>query len=271
MSIARADFDYLRNFLRENAAIVLDSDKEYLAETRLTPLAHHEGFNSIEALMGSLRTQRADLRRKVLDAMTNNETWFFRDLVPFEALRHEVLPALIKARGTEKKLRIWSAASSTGQEPYSIAMMWQEHFRMPNWELEILATDISETALNRARNGRYSQMEVNRGLPITLLTKYFRRNGLDWELVPDMRSRVNYRSFNLSQPWPPLPKMDIIFVRNVMIYFDIEIRKQILARVRSLLQPDGVLFLGCAETTLNLDSGFERIAYGKTAYHRLKH
>lgn len=270
MSIARADFDYLRNFLRETAAILLDSDKEYLAETRLTPLAHHEGFASIEDLMGDVRKHRSDLRRKVLDAMTNNETWFFRDLVPFEAMRQEIIPALISARSGEKKLRFWSAASSTGQEPYSLAMLWQEHFRLPDWDLQILATDISETALTRARQGRYSQMEVNRGLPITLLTKYFRRSGLDWELVPEMRSRVDFRSFNLSQPWPALPKMDVIFVRNVMIYFDVEIRKQILARVRSLLQPDGVLFLGCAETTLNLDAGFERIAFGKTAYHKLR-
>jgi chemotaxis protein methyltransferase CheR len=272
MSIARADFDYLRGFLLEKSAIILDDDKEYLASIRLAPLVQNEGFASVEDLLGNLRRRRpdSDLPCKVLDAMTNNETWFFRDYGPFEALRQQALPELLAARSGINGLRLWSAACSTGQEPYSLALLLREHFSLANWTVQILATDISTQALDRARRGRYSQLEINRGLPVALLPRYFRRANLDFELVSDIRNLVEFKQFNLSQPWPELPKMDVIFLRNVMIYFDVEIRRQILARVRSVLQPDGVLFLGCAETTLNLDSNFERVTFEKTAYYKVR-
>jgi chemotaxis protein methyltransferase CheR len=249
---------------------VLDEGKEYLVETRLTPLAYVEGFASIEDMLRRLSEDGNGLRRKVLDAMTNNETWFFRDFQPFEALRKEIVPALLNARSATRLLRFWSAACSSGQEPYSLALLWREHFALRNWGIKILATDISSAILERARSGRYSQMEVNRGMPANLLTKYFRRGGLDWEIDGELRNDIEFRPFNLAEPWPEMPKADVIFLRNVMIYFDLETRKRILARVRAQLQPDGFMFLGCAETTLNLDAGFERIAFGNTAYYRMK-
>jgi chemotaxis protein methyltransferase CheR len=272
MTIARADFDYLRSFLLEKSAIILDEDKEYLAAIRLAPLVQNEGFASIDDLLGNLRRRRSDsdLPCKVLDAMTNNETWFFRDFGPFEALRLQALPELLPARSGVRTLRLWSAACSTGQEPYSLALLLREHFSLANWTVKILATDINGKVLDRARSGRFSQLEINRGLPVVLLPKYFRRANLDFELLPEIRNQVEFRAFNLSQSWPELPKMDVIFLRNVMIYFDVEVRRQILARVRSVLQPDGILFLGCAETTLNLDSNFERVTFQNTAYYKVR-
>ena len=207
--------------------------------------------------------------RKILDAMTNNETWFFRDFYPFEALRQEIVPALMASRATTRSLRFWSAAASSGQEPYSIAMLLKEKFAFPNWKFSILATDICSAVRARAAEGRYSQMEINRGLPATMLTKYFVRSGLDWMIAPSVREMVEFQACNLAEPWPELPRMDVVFLRNVMIYFDVAIRKQILSRLRSVLQPDGVLFLGCAETTLNIDAGFERIPFQKTVYYRI--
>ena len=269
-SIEAAEYEYLRAFMRERSAIVLDAGKEYLVESRLMPLAYNEGLHSVGELLLRLRREKpAGLHRKILDAMTNNETWFFRDFQPFEALREQVLPALMKARAEARRLQFWSAASSSGQEAYSMAMLLKEHFAVPNWRFAILATDISSAVLARAAEGRYSRMEINRGLPATLLTKYFVSVGLDWQLSSSIRDAVEFRACNLAEPWVNIPKMDVVFLRNVLIYFDIEIRKQILARLRSVLQPDGVLFLGCAETTLNLDAAFERVPFGKTAYYRL--
>jgi chemotaxis protein methyltransferase CheR len=256
--------------MRESSAIVLDPGKEYLVESRLMPLAYNEGLRTVGELLVRLRQEKSELlRRKILDAMTNNETWFFRDFYPFEALRQEIVPALMTSRAASRSLRFWSAASSSGQEPYSIAMLLKEKFAFPNWKFTILATDISSAVRGRAAEGRYSQMEINRGLPAPMLTKYFVRSGLDWMIAPSVREMVEFRACNLAQPWPDLPKMDVVFLRNVMIYFDVAIRKQILSRLRSVLQPDGVLFLGCAETTLNIDAGFERIPFQKTVYYRL--
>lgn len=271
MSIQAAEYDYLRSFMRERSAIVLDHGKEYLVESRLTPLAYNEGLQSAGELLIHLRRNPSEsLHRKVLDAMTNNETWFFRDFFPFEALRHQVVPALLKSRAQSRTVRVWSAAASCGQEPYSIAMLLKQNFALSNWTFRILATDICSRVLLRAAEGKYSQMEVNRGLPATLLTKYFVRCGLDWQLAPSIRECVEFRAINLAEPWPDIPKMDVVFLRNVMIYFDLEIRKLILSRIRSVLQPDGVLFLGSAETTLNIDAGFERVPYEKSAYYRLR-
>jgi chemotaxis protein methyltransferase CheR len=269
-SIAAAEYEYLQAFLRERSAIVLDPGKEYLVESRLMPLVYNEGLSSVGELLLRRRRERPEaLHRKILDAMTNNETWFFRDFHPFEALREQIVPALMKSRADIRTLRFWSAAASSGQEAYSIAMLLKEHFAVPNWNFAILATDISSSVLARAAQGRYSRMEVNRGLPASLLTKYFVSAGLDWQLLPSIREAVEFRACNLAEPWVNIPKMDVVFLRNVLIYFEVESRKRILSRLRAVLQPDGVLFLGCAETTLNLDAGFERIPFGKTAYYRL--
>lgn len=269
-SIESSEFNYLQAFMREFSAIVLEPGKEYLVESRLMPLAYNEGLRTVGELLVRLRQEKSELLRgKILDAMTNNETWFFRDYYPFEALRQEIIPALMASRATTRSLRFWSAAASSGQEPYSIAMLLKEKFAFPNWKFSILATDICSAVRARAAEGRYSQMEINRGLPATMLTKYFVRLGLDWMIAPSVREMVEFQACNLAEPWPDLPRMDVVFLRNVMIYFDVAIRKQILSRLRSVLQPDGVLFLGCAETTLNIDAGFERIPFQKTVYYRL--
>jgi chemotaxis protein methyltransferase CheR len=270
MTISPVDFDYLRRLMREQTAIVLDAGKEYLAESRLANLVSQEGFASLSELLHQLRASPFNgLHRKVVNAMTNNETWFFRDVLPFQALRAKIVPELIAARSAERTLRIWSAASSAGQEPYSIAMSLQENFpELRQWKVQILGTDISSSILEKAQRGRYSQLEINRGLPAALLSRYFTRQGIEWEITRDIRDRIEFRAMNLSEPWPKLPSMDIIFLRNVMIYFDVEMKKNILARVRQVLRPDGYMFMGGAETTLNLDDRFERVQYENTAYYR---
>lgn len=270
MSISPVDFDYLRRLMREQTAIVLDAGKEYIAESRLANLVSQEGFASLTELLHQLRANSFNgLHRKVVNAMTNNETWFFRDVLPFQALKGRIIPDLIAARSNEKTLRIWSAACSAGQEPYSIAMSLQENFpELRQWRVQIVATDICSSILEKAERGRYSQLEINRGLPAALLSRYFTREGIEWEISREIRNRVEFRVMNLSEPWPSMPSMDIVFLRNVLIYFDVEMKKSILARVRRVLRPDGYMFMGGAETTLNLDDRFERVQYESTAYYR---
>src|SRR6202012_3185504 len=200
------------------------------------------------------------LHRKVLDAMANNETWFFRDCNCFAALTEFVLPELMKRRSQERKVSIWSAACSSGQEPYSIAMALREQFLLPGWTFPIVATDFCTTILERARQGVYRQMEVNRGLPARLLTRYFTQQGLHWQLKQEILSMVTLQCLNIAEPWEKtMAPVELLLLRNVLIYFDVPTRKEILARVRQVLRPDGFLFLGCAETTLNLDKGFEPV------------
>lgn len=260
MSVSPEDFRFVCAFMRDAAAIVLDAGKEYLVETRLGPVASRAGLSGIAELIREVRRDRhGPLARSVVDAMTTNETSFFRDVAPYQHLRQNVLPALINARGAERRLRIWCAAASSGQEPYSLAMLLSEHFpQLEAWDLQILATDISQTMLARCRSGVYSQLEVNRGLPAALLIKYFRKNGLDWQVDERLRNRIEWREFNLvGRGWGVLPKFDLVLLRNVMIYFDLETKRGILANVRRVLRPDGYLFLGTAETTANLDDAFQ--------------
>ena len=264
-------FNYVRDFVRSEAGIVIDPGKEYLVESRLAPLVRSEGLASIEALVQNLRAGRqTELHRKVVDAMTTNETTFFRDIDPFEYLRTDVLPKLIATRKVARRLSIWYAASSTGQEPYSVSILLREHFpELNDWQIEQVGTDISRKALERAREGKYSQLEVNRGMPAKLLLKYFDKKGLDWQLKPAIRSMVTFQEMNLNGAWPRLGPFDIVFIRNVMIYFDVGAKKTILGRIHDLLRPDGYLFLGAAETTLNLDERFVRTPVGRSgAYTR---
>ena len=272
MSLAAVDFDYLRALVKDHTAIVLDAGKEYLAETRLAPLLGEHDCSSVQELLTRLRRQSFNgLHRKVLDAMTNNETWFFRDVNCFAALTGTILPEMMKRRAAERRLAIWSAASSSGQEPYSIAMALREQFKLPGWSFSILGTDYCTAILERARGGLYRQMEVNRGLPAKLLTRYFRQQGLHWQLQPEILSMVKLQFLNLAEPWgDAIPAADIVFLRNVLIYFDVETRKAILAQVRRVLRPDGYLFLGCAETTLNLDAGFQTEQAGTYICYKLK-
>jgi chemotaxis protein methyltransferase CheR len=264
-------FEFVRALVRDEAGIVLDRSRAHLVEARLSPLARQEGLASIDALVEKLRRRPAvELQRRVVDAMTTNETTFFRDVEVFEALRTRVLPALIEQRRRARTLRLWCAASSTGQEPYSIAMLIREAFpELAAWNVSVLGSDISGHALARAVAASYSQSEVGRGLPSRYLVKYFVRRGLDWELVPAVKQLVSFQYLNLNRPWPAsLPTFDVIFVRNAMIYFDAASKRRILAQARDHLQPHGFLFLGAGESTGNLDDRFARVQLDRAACYQ---
>ena len=267
-----ADFDYIRDFVRDQAAILMEPGKEYLVESRLQTLARRENLGSLDALMSDLRSDPNNgLHRKVLDAMTTNETLFFRDVHPFEALRESILPELMARRAQERRLRFWCGAASTGQEPYSVLMLIAEHFpELLEWDFTFIATDLCAEVLARARSGRFNQLEVNRGLPARLLVKYFVRRGAEWEFCEDLRRRVEFRELNLVKDWPWLPPLDIVFLRNVLIYFDVRAKKAVLASTRRVLRPGGYLLLGGAETTFNLDEAFERVTFDNTSCYRVK-
>ncbi len=272
MSISTVEFDYLRGLVQQQSAIVLDADKTYLAVSRLQDLARREGFETVGGLLSHLRGRPCNgLHHKVVEAMTTNETYFFRDVHPFDCLRQVVLPDLLARRAAERRLAVWSAACSTGQEPYSVAMLLREPGGVPAaWQTTLLATDLCTEALARAERGQYSQLEVNRGLPARMLVKYFDDLGGAWQVKPEIRRAVEFRPLNLIAPWPALPRMDVVFLRNVLIYFDVPTKRQVLAKVRAALRPDGYLFLGGAETVLNLDDAFERVPYRQANCYRLR-
>jgi chemotaxis protein methyltransferase CheR len=272
VTLNKVDFDFVRALVHKRAAIVLEEEKDYLVESRLSSLARREGFASVADLLVQLRANRGQyLSQKVVQAMTTNETSFFRDLHPFEALRKQILPELIGRRSAMRRLHIWCGAASTGQEPYSIAMLLREYFaELSSWELRIIATDLSPDVLAQAQEGRYSQLEINRGLPAFFLIKYFTRQGTQWRLKDEILRMVELRQLNLIESWPALPMMDLVLMRNVLIYFDLDTKKMILSRVRKLLQPDGYLFLGAAETTLNIDDHFERAELERSGCYRLR-
>ena len=222
-SLDPMSFNYLSTFVREKSAIVLEPNKAYLLESRLMPIARQNGLGSLPELVAQLqRPGNQSLGRQVVDAMTTNETSFYRDIHPFDAMKQQIIPELIKARQKDRALNIWSNACSSGQEVYSIAMLLQEHFpELASWKLRLIASDLSSSVLEKARAGIFNQTEVNRGLPMQLMMKYFTRNGLQWQVNPEIRNSVEFLECNLIQAWPPqLPKMDIIFLRNVLIYFD---------------------------------------------------
>jgi chemotaxis protein methyltransferase CheR len=261
-SISKEDFSYITSLVREEAAIVLESGKEYLVESRLGVLAKTEGLEGLVPLIQQLRLNTNQvLKKKVVEAMTTNETSFFRDIDPFEALKNDILPPLIENRAASKRLNIWCGAASTGQEPYTIAMVLHEHFpQLKTWNIRFDATDINKQVLDRAQQGIYSQLEVNRGLPVTFLVKYFKKEDTTFRISNDLTKLISFKEMNLVKPWPHMPTYDVIFLRNVLIYFDVETKKQILSNIKKILAPDGFLFLGSAETTIGLDQQFKRIA-----------
>ena len=271
-TITASDFDYICDLVRREAAIVLEPGKEYLAENRLHPVARREGLGSVADLVSRLRDGAPQLREKVVDALTTNETSFFRDGHPWEALRGDLVPQLIERRAATRQLTAWCAASSSGQEPYTLAMLLREHFaeQLAGWTVRIISTDISPTMIERCRGGRYSQLEVNRGLPALLLVKHFTRAGTEWQLNDDVRSMVDFRLMNLADAdqYRRLPMLDLVLIRNVLIYFDLGTRREILNRTRDHLRPDGYLFLGSSETTVNVAEGFERVTSGRTICYR---
>jgi chemotaxis protein methyltransferase CheR len=269
MAITQAEFDIVRTLIRAEAGIVLEPGKEYLVEARLGPLARREGHPSVSAFVAALGRVKTPLHTSVVEAMTTNETIFFRDVEPFEVLRKEVLPALMEARRATRRLQIWCGASSTGQEPYSIAMTVLDMPELATWTIDILATDISTDVLARAKAGLYSQLEVNRGLPAPYLVKHFEKKGLEWQIAQKIRSMVRFEYLNLMRPLPPMAAPDVVFLRNVLIYFDTTDKSAILTRIRETMRQDGFLFLGAAETTRNLDDRFERLPYSKTGCYRI--
>ena len=272
MTIEAGDFAFVQKLVMDRAAIVLNESKEYLVESRLTGLARKKKLDSLGALFAEAKSgKQSGLLDEIIDAMTTNETSFLRDVHPFEMMRKVVLPDLIRKRQVEKKLHIWCGASSSGQEPYTIAMLLREHFweTLRDWSVVFIASDLSTEMLERARAGLYSQLEVNRGLPAPLLVKYFDKDGSNWQVRDEIREMVDFRQINLVKDWPTMPPLDLVLMRNVLIYFDVPTKKKVLARVRERLRSDGYLFLGGAETTLNLDDAFERVQGDKAGCYRL--
>jgi chemotaxis protein methyltransferase CheR len=255
------EFLFVSNLVREKSAIVLEVGKEYLVESRLTALARTLEYESINTLVADLRfKKKAELTNHVIEAMTTNETLFFRDRHPFDALIEDIIPQLIKDRAKEKKLTFWCAASSSGQEPYSVCILLREHFpELANWDIQFVATDISELMVKRTREGIYSQLEINRGMPARLMVKYFEKAGATWQAKPELRSMITTRQLNLSSHWASVPPCDIVFIRNVLIYFDMEVKRGILGKIRRILRPGGTLFLGGSETTIHVDDEYDRV------------
>ncbi|GAK46473.1 CheR methyltransferase, SAM binding domain protein [Tepidicaulis marinus] len=254
----QADFEYLAKFLKERSGLVLTPNKEYLIESRLLPIARDNGFEDIEGLVGAMRPGAVALLEQVTEAMTTNESFFFRDKTPFEMFEKVILPHLLDSRSGTKRFRIWCAAASTGQEPYSLAMQMKEMgHKLANWRQEIIGTDLSADVLRRAKLGKYTQFEVQRGLPIQLLVKYFKQIGHDWEISPDIRSMVQYRKLNLLEEFSALGQFDVVFCRNVLIYFDQQTKAQVLERIAKQLAPDGFLVLGAAETVIGITKAFK--------------
>ena len=251
------DYDFLRKLLKERSGLDLSADKQYLVESRLIPLARRAGMPGIPELVAKIRTGAETLTSEVVEAMTTNETFFFRDKIPFDHLREAILPALVQARASRRSLRIWCAASSTGQEPYSIAMCVKECAGLSGWRVEIVATDLSQEVLEKSKAGLYSQFEVQRGLPIHMLVKYFTQTGELWQLNADIRGMVQHRQLNLLQDFSHLGTCDVIFCRNVLIYFDQETKVGIFERMSRMLEPDGVLALGAAETVVGISDAFK--------------
>ena len=262
------EFDFLCKMLRDRSGLVLTRDKAYLLESRLLPVARKCSLKSVDELVAAVRARPSgDLARDVVEAMTTNESFFFRDIKPFDQFKSFVLPALMKSRAARRQIRIWSAACSSGQEPYTLAMLLaEEHAKLAGWTIDILATDLSTEILDKAQAGLYSQFEVQRGLPIQYLVKYFKQQGDRWQIDPGIRSRVRYRVFNLLDDPASLGGFDVIFCRNVLIYFDQPTKTTVLERLSRVVAPDGFLYLGGAETVLGISDKFHASAENRGIY-----
>jgi len=261
------DYEYLRKLLKERSGLDLSADKQYLIEGRLLPLARKAGLPGIPELVQKLQAGSSALITSVVEAMTTNETFFFRDKVPFDHFRDTIMQEIIKARAGRRSVRIWCAAGSTGQEPYSLAMTLKEMgAALTGWRIEIIATDLSQEVLEKAKAGVYSQFEVQRGLPIQMLMKYFKQTGETWQINPELRAMIQHRQLNLLQDFSHLGTFDVIFCRNVLIYFDQETKINIFNRLARQIEPDGFLVLGAAETVVGLTDTFRPIADRRGLY-----
>jgi chemotaxis protein methyltransferase CheR len=253
-----ADFDFISTLIKQQSGLVLSKDKAYLLESRLMPVARKRSMKELSELITNIRTTKdKELINEVTEAMTTNESFFFRDIKPFELFRQQILPALIKNRASSKTFRIWCAAASSGQEPYTLAMILKEEAaKLAGWKYEIVGTDISKEILAKAKEGIYSQFEVQRGLPVQLLLKYFKKKEDMWQIDSSLRSMIQYKEFNLLNDLKPLGKFDVVFCRNVLIYFDQETKTKVLDQISGLIPPDGTLLLGGAETVLGISDKF---------------
>jgi chemotaxis protein methyltransferase CheR len=252
------DYEYLRKLLRDQSGLDLSDDKQYLIESRLLPLSRKSGLAGISELVHKMKGGSASITTQVVEAMTTNETFFFRDKVPFDHFRVSIMPEILQARASRKSVRIWCAAGSTGQEPYSLAMCLKEMgSAIAGWRVEILATDLSQEVIEKSRAGLYSQFEVQRGLPIQMLVKYFGQVGEFWQVNPDIRAMVQHRQLNLLHDFSQLGVFDVIFCRNVLIYFDQDTKINIFNRLAKASEPDGFLALGAAETVVGLTDVFK--------------
>lgn len=266
------DFQFLCGFLKARSGLALTPEKRYLVESRLSPICRRFDLDTLSGLVGVLKAGRTpSLETAVVEAMTTNETFFFRDKGPFDLFRDVLLPRYLAARAGTRRLRIWCAAASTGQEPYSLAMLLNEaSARLAGWQVQIVATDISTEVLEKAKAGMYNQFEVQRGLPIQLLVKYFKQNGDQWQISPQIRAMVDYRPLNLIKEFGHLGTFDIIYCRNVLIYFDKPTKTDVLRRLANAMAPDGALLLGAAETVIGLTDALapdtaNRGLYGKVS------
>jgi chemotaxis protein methyltransferase CheR len=263
-------FDALCEFLRRNSGLIMEQSKRYLVESRVMPIVRRERLSGLDELMAILQKgQNPKLAKDVIEAMTINETYFFRDKAPFDQFRNVMLPKLIATRQNEKRIRIWSAAASTGQEAYSLAMIADEFApKMPGWKVEIIGTDLSDGVLDKARKGVYSQFEVQRGLPTPMLLRHFNQIGDAWQISEQMRSKVTFRQLNLLQDFSSLGRFDIIYCRNVLIYFDAPRKTDILTRLSRQLTPDGFLLLGASESLIGLKTDLVSLPDNRALYMR---
>jgi chemotaxis protein methyltransferase CheR len=268
--ISRDNYNFLQQHVYRTSGIVLDEDKHYLLEARLIPIVRKENLRTLNDLCALMRvTSAGRVSQEVVEAMTTNETLFFRDILPFKVMRATLLPPLIEQRKLTKKLTFWSAASSSGQEAYSLAMMLCE-MGLQDWNIDILGTDLNERMVERARRGAFAQIEVNRGLPATHLVKYFERHEMEWRVKPVLRRMVRFEKFDLRGSMRMLSSCDFVLCRNVLIYFDMDTKRSILQEVSKTISSGGYLLLGAAETTMNLSDAFERNAIDGASFYRKK-
>ena len=269
VALSPAGFDWVCRLVRRESAIVLVPGKEYLVEARLLPLARELGVDGVSGLVDRLRSRPdADTNRRIVEALTTNETSWFRDRHPFTMLTDTVLPALLAARPADAELRLWSAGCSSGQEAYTIAMLLADALPDAGQRVRITATDLSREMVARTRAGRFSQLEVNRGLPAPLLARHFTRVGTEWQISPALRRMVTASELNLADPLPRMGPFDVVYLRNVLIYFDPGTKREVLRRVRRAMHPDGWLVLGAAESTLGVDDTWERVVDGRGSAYR---
>jgi chemotaxis protein methyltransferase CheR len=264
--LSAADYAFLSDFLRRRSGLSITSEKAYLIESRLKPVASRMGFKTAGDLVRRLRTADEMLSRAVTDAMTTNETSFFRDKLPFDQFRDTMLPALAAARREESRLRIWCNAASSGQEPYSLAMIIEATSYLAGWTIDLVASDINAEMIDRAKEGLYSQFEVLRGLPIQMLARHFHQDRGEWRLSSSLRDRVQFEVFNLLDSFQPLGQFDVIFCRNVLMYVEQQTKHDVLGRLVDALAPDGYLVLGAAETVLGSGKGLEPLVDARGIY-----